>query len=106
MPHRELPFSPAEEIKKFGKYKRGLKVAPIYGVQPIDRQMRALKQGVHIVIGTPGRVMDHMRRNTLDLSSVRIVVLDEADEMLNMGFREDMETILKDVPMERQTILF
>lgn len=105
-PTRELAIQAAEEIKKFGKYKKGLKTVPIYGGQPIDRQMKALKQGAHIVIGTPGRVMDHMRRGTLALHSVEMVVLDEADEMLNMGFREDMETILKDVPAKRQTILF
>lgn len=105
-PTRELAIQAADEIKKFGKYKRGLKTIPIYGGQPIDRQMKALKQGVHIVIGTPGRVMDHMRRRTINLESVQIVVLDEADEMLNMGFREDMETILKDIPENRQTILF
>jgi ATP-dependent RNA helicase DeaD len=105
-PTRELAIQAAEEIKKFGKYKKGLKAVPIYGGQPIDRQIKALNQGVHIVIGTPGRVMDHMERKTISLDSVGIVVLDEADEMLNMGFRDDMETILKDVPDRRQTILF
>ena len=91
-PTRELAIQAAEEIKKFGKYKKGLKAVPIYGGQPIDRQIKALNQGVHIVIGTPGRVMDHMERKTISLDSVEMVVLDEADEMLNMGFREDMET--------------
>lgn len=105
-PTRELAIQAAEEIKKFSKYKKGIKAVPIYGGQPIDRQIRALRQGANIVIGTPGRVMDHMRRKTLDLNKVQIVVLDEADEMLNMGFREDMETILKDVPKTRQTLLF
>ncbi|MBP7176036.1 MAG: DEAD/DEAH box helicase [Thermoclostridium sp.] len=105
-PTRELAIQAAEEIKKFGKYKKGLKAVPIYGGQPIDRQIKALNQGVHIVIGTPGRVMDHMERKTISMSSVEMVVLDEADEMLNMGFREDMETILKDVPEMRQTLLF
>ena len=105
-PTRELAIQAAEEIKKFGKYKKGLKAVPIYGGQPIDRQIKALNQGVHIVIGTPGRVMDHMERKTISLDSVEMVVLDEADEMLNMGFREDMETILKDVPKMRQTLLF
>jgi len=105
-PTRELAIQAAEEMKKFGKYTKGLKTVPIYGGQPIERQIKSLRQGVHIVIGTPGRVMDHMRRKTLKLDNVRVVVLDEADEMLNMGFREDMETILTDVPKERQTILF
>lgn len=105
-PTRELAIQAAEEFKKFGKYKKGLRAVPIYGGQPIERQIKSLRQGVQIVIGTPGRVMDHMRRKTLDFSAVRIVVLDEADEMLNMGFREDIVTILKDVPENRQTILF
>lgn len=105
-PTRELAIQAAEEMRKFSKYKKGIKPVPIYGGQPIDRQIRALKQGANVVIGTPGRVMDHMRRKTINLNTVRIVVLDEADEMLNMGFREDMETILKDVPENRQTLLF
>jgi ATP-dependent RNA helicase DeaD len=105
-PTRELCIQASEEYRKFGKYLHGVKTAPIYGGQDIDRQIRALKQGVQIVIGTPGRIMDHMRRRTLKLGGIKTIVLDEADEMLNMGFREDMETILKDTPQERQTLLF
>lgn len=105
-PTRELAVQACEEMKKFGKYKYGLKIVPIYGGQSIDRQIRALKNGAQIVIGTPGRVMDHMRRGTLKTDRVKMMVLDEADEMLNMGFREDIETVLEDIPIERQTVLF
>ncbi|MCI9017164.1 MAG: DEAD/DEAH box helicase [Clostridia bacterium] len=105
-PTRELAVQISEEIKKFTKYKENIKNLAIYGGQSIETQIRALKKGVQIVIGTPGRVMDHMRRKTLKLNNVKIVVLDEADEMLNMGFEEDIETILKDVPEQRQTVLF
>ena len=105
-PTRELALQVSEEIKKLAKYKRGIRVEAIYGGESIDRQIRALKAGVHIVIGTPGRVMDHMQRNTLKLDNVKMMILDEADEMLDMGFREDIESILEDMPLERQTILF
>ncbi len=105
-PTRELAIQVSGEINKLGKYVHGIKTLPIYGGQPIERQIKALKKGVQIVIGTPGRIMDHMRRGTLKLDGLKMVVLDEADEMLNMGFREDIETILKDTPHERQTILF
>lgn len=105
-PTRELAIQVAEEIRKLGKFVHGVKILPIYGGQDITKQIRSLKAGVHIIIGTPGRVMDHMRRKTLKLDEVSMVVLDEADEMLNMGFREDIETILKEVPEERQTVLF
>lgn len=105
-PTRELAIQVAEELNTLAKYKRNLRVLPVYGGQPIDRQFKALRQGVQIVIGTPGRVMDHMERGTLRLDKVRMVVLDEADEMLDMGFREDIEHILDDVPEERQTIFF
>ncbi len=105
-PTRELAIQAAEEIRRFAKYMHDVKVLPVYGGQDISRQIRALSKGVQVVVGTPGRVMDHMRRHTLKTSKVRIVVLDEADEMLNMGFREDIETILKDMPEERQTALF
>ena len=84
----------------------GIKVLPIYGGQDIVKQIRSLKSGTQIVIGTPGRVMDHMRRKTMKLDFVHTVVLDEADEMLNMGFREDIEFVLSGVPEERQTVLF
>jgi ATP-dependent RNA helicase DeaD len=105
-PTRELALQVAEEIKKLSKHKRGVRVEAIYGGDSIERQIRSLKSGVHIVIGTPGRVMDHMERNTLKLDQVRMMVLDEADEMLDMGFREDIENILEEMPEERQTILF
>ncbi len=105
-PTRELAIQVAEEIRKLGKYKKGIEVLPIYGGQPIDRQIKALKMRPQIIIGTPGRVMDHMNRNTLKLGGVKMIALDEADEMLDMGFIEDIETILKAVPEERQTLLF
>lgn len=105
-PTRELALQVAEEVRKFLKYQEGIKTLAIYGGQSIETQIKMLKKGVQIVIGTPGRVMDHMRRKTLKLDQVKICVLDEADEMLNMGFEEDIETILKDVPNGRQTVLF
>lgn len=105
-PTRELAVQASDEMLKFAKYKHGIKILPIYGGQPIERQLRSLKTGIQIVIGTPGRVMDHMRRGTLKMDKVKMIILDEADEMLNMGFREDIETILKDVPEQRQTVLF
>ena len=105
-PTRELAVQASEEIRKFAKYKEGAKIVPVYGGQPIERQIKALKYGANIVVGTPGRIMDLMRRKVLKLGEVKLVVLDEADEMLNMGFKEDVETILLEVPLERQTILF
>nr|MDE7297399.1 DEAD/DEAH box helicase [Lachnospiraceae bacterium] len=105
-PTRELAIQVSEEMHKFAKFLHGIKIVPIYGGQEIVRQIKALKAGTQIVIGTPGRVMDHMRRKTVKFDDVKIVTLDEADEMLNMGFRDDIETILKDVPQERQTLLF
>ena len=105
-PTRELAIQVSEEIKRLAKYMHGVKVLPIYGGQEIGRQIRSLKDGIQVIIGTPGRVMDHMRRKTLKLEHVHTVVLDEADEMLNMGFLEDMETILSELPEERQTVMF
>ena len=105
-PTRELAMQAADELRKFAKYLHGIKVLPIYGGQDIVRQIKNLKGGVQIIVGTPGRVMDHMRRHTLKMDQVHTVVLDEADEMLNMGFREDIETILNEMPEERQTGLF
>ena len=104
-PTRELALQTAGELMKLGKY-RHVSVLPVYGGTPIERQLRELSRGVQVVIGTPGRVMDHMRRGTLDLSGVRLAVLDEADEMLDMGFRDDIETILQQTPEARQTALF
>lgn len=105
-PTRELAMQAAEELRKFSKYMHGIKVLPVYGGQDIAKQIKSLKGGVHIIVGTPGRVMDHMRRHTLKMDHVHTVVLDEADEMLDMGFREDIETILSQMPEERQTGLF
>ena len=105
-PTRELAIQAAEELHKFSKYMHGIRVVPVYGGQDISRQIKALKGGVQIIVGTPGRVMDHMRRHTIKLDSLKMVVLDEADEMLNMGFREDMEAILGEIPCEHQTALF
>ena len=93
-PTRELAIQVADEIRNLAKYMHGIKILPIYGGQDIVRQIRGLKDGTQIIIGTPGRVMDHMRRKTVKFDQVHTVVLDEADEMLNMGFLEDMETIL------------
>ena len=104
-PTRELAVQVSDAISSYGKYS-GIRALPVYGGQPIERQLRALKRGVHIVVGTPGRLMDHLDRGTLSLSTVRTIVLDEADEMLNMGFVDDIETILQHAPEERQTALF
>lgn len=105
-PTRELAIQVADEIRKLAKYMSSIKVLPVYGGQEIVRQIKSLKTGVQIVVGTPGRVMDHMRRKTVKFDKVKMVILDEADEMLDMGFREDMETILTHMPEERQTVMF
>jgi ATP-dependent RNA helicase DeaD len=104
-PTRELAVQVSEAVHKYGRY-RGISVLPVYGGQPIDRQLSGLRRGVQVVVGTPGRLLDHIRRGTLKLGSVRYVVLDEADEMLDMGFIEDIEAILDETPKERQTALF
>jgi len=104
-PTRELAIQVADAIHSMGKY-RMITVTPIYGGQPYERQFRALQRGIHIVVGTPGRIMDHMRRGTINFDEVKFVVLDEADEMLDMGFVEDIEFILDAVPTTRQTALF
>ena len=105
-PTRELAIQIAEELKRLTKFLPDIDVLPVYGGQSIDRQILGLRRGAQIVVGTPGRVMDHLRRKTLNPASIRMVVLDEADEMLDMGFREDIEVILNQVPKERQTVLF
>ena len=105
-PTRELALQVSGEFRKLSKYMSGIKLAPVYGGQDIVKQIRALKQGVQIIVGTPGRVMDHMRRRTVKLNNVSCMILDEADEMLDMGFREDIEKILAEIPEERQTMLF
>lgn len=104
-PTRELALQCSDEIKRLTKYTPGIRAVEVYGGAPMDRQITRLKRA-NIVIGTPGRIMDHLRRRTLRLDKVRLAVLDEADEMLSMGFREDMETILRETPAERQTVLF
>lgn len=104
-PTRELAVQVAEELNRIGQAK-GIRTLPVYGGQDIVRQIRALKKKPHIIVGTPGRLMDHMRRKTIRLEDIKIVVLDEADEMLNMGFVEDIEFILGEAPRERQTFLF
>lgn len=104
-PTRELAVQVAEELNKIGQFK-GIKALPIYGGQDISRQIRNLKNRPQIIVGTPGRLMDHMRRRTVRLDDVSVVVLDEADEMLNMGFIDDIKAILTEVPEQRQTLLF
>ncbi len=105
-PTRELAVQVAGEIQKLAKFMRGLTVVPIYGGASYDRQLRALRDGAQVIVGTPGRVMDHLERGTLVLDNVKKIILDEADEMLDMGFREDIEFVLTRMPEERQTILF
>lgn len=105
-PTRELAIQVAEAFQKYGSHIKGFHVLPIYGGQSYDTQLRQLKRGVHVVVGTPGRVMDHMRRKTLKLTSLKTLILDEADEMLRMGFIDDVEWILEQTPGERQIALF
>ncbi|HWP97836.1 MAG TPA: DEAD/DEAH box helicase [Syntrophomonadaceae bacterium] len=104
-PTRELAMQVAEELNRIGQTKN-IRSLPIYGGQEIDRQINALRKRPHIIVGTPGRLMDHMRRRTIRLQRIKMVVLDEADEMLNMGFLEDIEDILKQMPAQRQNLLF
>lgn len=104
-PTRELAIQVAEEIHRLGKFK-GVRALPVYGGQHMERQIRSLKEGPQIVVATPGRLLDHMRRRTIRIDHVQIAVLDEADEMLNMGFIDDIRDILKGIPEERQTLLF
>ncbi|MGP1570186.1 MAG: DEAD/DEAH box helicase [Eubacteriales bacterium] len=105
-PTRELAIQVADEIRNLCKFHKGIKTLAIYGGQPIERQITALKNKPQIIIGTPGRVMDHMRRHTLKLQNLKIAVLDEADEMLNMGFRDDIDSIFEEISSDRQTMLF
>src|SRR5579875_956972 len=105
VPTRELATQVSEAIHKYGRHLNA-RVLPIYGGAPIVRQMKVLDRGVDVVVATPGRAIDHLNRRTLDLSEVEMVVLDEADEMLDMGFAEDIETILAQTPTARQTVLF
>lgn len=105
-PTRELVIQVTEEFRKIMKYKNDIAVVPVYGGQEIDRQFKALRKNPQIIIGTPGRTIDHIKRGTVKLERIRFIVLDEADEMLDMGFREDIELILERTPAERQTIMF
>ncbi|MBP8257910.1 MAG: DEAD/DEAH box helicase, partial [Opitutaceae bacterium] len=105
-PTRELAVQVSEEVGKLSHFKRGLHSVPIYGGQSYERQFRALAAGVQVVIGTPGRLLDHMERGTLKLDGLRMVILDEADRMLDMGFRDDIERILSAVPGNRQLLFF
>ncbi|MDX6552119.1 MAG: ATP-dependent helicase DeaD [Gaiellales bacterium] len=105
VPTRELAIQVSEAVHRYG-HELGASVLPVYGGQPIGRQMKALSGGIDVVVATPGRALDHIARRTLDLSGVQVVVLDEADEMLHMGFAEDIEGILQEVPERRQTVLF
>lgn len=105
-PTRELTIQVSGELAKLAKYKKGINIVPIYGGQSYERQFTALKRSPHVVIGTPGRVIDHLERETLNIENVKMFVLDEADEMLNMGFIEDIELILEKTPAEKQTVFF
>ena len=105
VPTRELAMQVAEAVHRYGKA-LGVRVLPVYGGQPIGRQLHAMRSGVDVVIATPGRALDHLRRGSLQMGGVRVVVLDEADEMLDMGFAEDIEAVLAQAPAERQTVLF
>ncbi len=105
-PTRELAIQVSEEVHKLAFFKRGVKPLPIYGGQSYERQFSGLRAGANVIIGTPGRVIDHIDRKTLQLGGIKTVILDEADEMLNMGFRDDIEKILSSTPPERQTVMF
>ncbi|MCC5944752.1 MAG: DEAD/DEAH box helicase [Bernardetiaceae bacterium] len=105
-PTRELALQVSQEFKKLAKYKDKFYVAAIYGGEPIEKQFGQLKRGVQVVVGTPGRVIDHLNRKTLRIDALKMIILDEADEMLNMGFKEDIERVLREVPTTRQTVFF
>jgi ATP-dependent RNA helicase DeaD len=105
-PTRELVIQTADELKSLSHFTEGIKIVPIYGGQQIERQISALRGKPQIIVGTPGRIMDHMRRKTIKLDTIEILVLDEADEMLDMGFREDLDVILANSDKNRQTVLF
>ncbi len=105
-PTRELAIQVSDELHRYAKYLHGVRILPVYGGQDIVKQIRGLKDGTQVMVGTPGRVMDHMRRGTVKFDHVHTAVLDEADEMLDMGFIDDMNTILSALPEERQTVMF
>src|SRR5699024_5597770 len=104
-PTRELAIQVAAEINRLGRGK-GVRALAVYGGQQMGRQIRALKDNPHIVVATPGRLLDHLQRRTIKMNSIQVAVLDEADEMLNMGFIDDIKAILQAIPSERQTLLF
>src|SRR6188472_3638889 len=105
-PTRELALQVSEAFERYAAHLPGLHVLPVYGGQAYGVQLSALRRGVHVVVGTPGRIMDHLEKGTLDLSQLRFLVLDEADEMLKMGFAEDVETILAETPDDKHVALF
>lgn len=105
-PTRELALQITNELRKYSQYMEGVRILTVYGGESIDKQIMALKKRPQIIVGTPGRIMDHMRRRTLRLHNIKMVVLDEADEMLNMGFKEDIDTILADMPEHKQMMMF
>ncbi|TCK01464.1 ATP-dependent RNA helicase CsdA [Volucribacter psittacicida] len=105
-PTRELAIQVADACEQFSQYMKGINIVTLYGGQRYDIQLRALRQGAQVVVGTPGRILDHLRRGTLDLSALRFIVLDEADEMLRMGFIDDVETVMAELPEAHQTALF
>ena len=105
-PTRELAVQVCEEVFQLGSTLGQVRAMPVYGGAPIDRQLRGLEKGTHIVVGTPGRILDHIRRRSFDTRNIKTVILDEADRMLDMGFREEMEDMLKALPKERQTLFF
>ena len=105
-PTRELAVQVCEEVHRLGAKLRGLHATPVYGGAPIDRQLRALRDGVHLIVGTPGRLLDHLRRGSFDPSHIKMAILDEADRMLDMGFKDEMDELLGALPAERQTLFF
>jgi len=105
-PTRELAIQVAEAMQTYARHLKGFRILPVYGGQGMDTQLRQLRRGVHAVVGTPGRIQDHIRRDALKLQNIKMVVLDEADEMLSMGFVEEIEEILKHTPAQKQVALF
>ena len=105
-PTRELCVQISKDLMAYSKYMKGIKILPVYGGANIDAQIRGLRMGAHIIVATPGRILDLIHRRTADISAVKTVVLDEADEMLNMGFRDDLNEILESVPTDHRTLLF
>ena len=105
-PTRELAVQVCEEVHRLGAKMQGLHATPVYGGAPIDRQLRALRSGAQLVVGTPGRLLDHLRRGSFDASRIKMAILDEADRMLDMGFKDEMDELLAALPADRQTLFF